>query len=150
MSTQYTTAEVAKHKDEANGMWIIVDSGVYDITSAYLINVLPSHVRVSCWLTCTPRIHRRAPRRPQDPKEDGRQGLEQAVLEVPQRQGAGEVRAKVEDRRSQGVGQAMMGSKYPNAAYHFSASVDIDYLPRVPTQAAETMDCSTLDGFARL
>lgn len=34
MSSQYTTAEVAKHKDDANGMWIIVDNGVYDITSA--------------------------------------------------------------------------------------------------------------------
>lgn len=36
MSAQYTTAEVAKHKDEANGLWIIVDTGVYDITSAFL------------------------------------------------------------------------------------------------------------------
>lgn len=33
MSKQYTTADVAQHKDEANGMWIIVDTGVYDITS---------------------------------------------------------------------------------------------------------------------
>lgn len=33
MSSQYTVADVAKHKDESNGMWIIVDSGVYDITS---------------------------------------------------------------------------------------------------------------------
>lgn len=33
MSNQYTVADVAKHKDESNGMWIIVDSGVYDITS---------------------------------------------------------------------------------------------------------------------
>lgn len=33
MSNQYTVAEVAKHKDESNGLWIIVDSGVYDITS---------------------------------------------------------------------------------------------------------------------
>lgn len=34
MSKQYTTAEVAQHKDEASGMWIIVDTGVYDVTSA--------------------------------------------------------------------------------------------------------------------
>lgn len=34
MSKQFTTAEVAQHKDESNGMWIIVDTGVYDITSA--------------------------------------------------------------------------------------------------------------------
>lgn len=33
MSNQYTVAEVAKHKDESNGLWIIVDSDVYDITS---------------------------------------------------------------------------------------------------------------------
>ncbi|KAG6358596.1 hypothetical protein INS49_012114 [Diaporthe citri] len=33
MSNQYTVADVAKHKDESNGMWIIVDSGVYDITN---------------------------------------------------------------------------------------------------------------------
>lgn len=33
MSKQYTTAEVSQHKDAANGMWIIVDTGVYDITS---------------------------------------------------------------------------------------------------------------------
>ncbi|PSR97705.1 putative cytochrome b5 protein [Coniella lustricola] len=32
MSAQYTTAEVAQHKDESNGLWIIVDTGVYDIT----------------------------------------------------------------------------------------------------------------------
>ena len=32
MSESYSTAEVAKHKDEANRMWIIVDTGVYDIT----------------------------------------------------------------------------------------------------------------------
>lgn len=33
MSKQYTTAEVAQHKDEASGMWLIVDTGVYDVTS---------------------------------------------------------------------------------------------------------------------
>lgn len=35
MSNQYSVADVAKHKDESNGMWIIVDSGVYDITSEH-------------------------------------------------------------------------------------------------------------------
>lgn len=40
MSNQYTVADVAKHKDESNGMWIIVDSGVYDITSE---QCLPTH-----------------------------------------------------------------------------------------------------------
>ena len=33
MSKQFTTAEVAKHKTEADGMYIIIDSGVYDVTS---------------------------------------------------------------------------------------------------------------------
>lgn len=32
MSKQFTTAEVAKHKTEADGMYIIIDSGVYDVT----------------------------------------------------------------------------------------------------------------------
>ncbi|KAJ9141756.1 hypothetical protein NKR23_g7820 [Pleurostoma richardsiae] len=29
----YTTADVAAHKDADSGMWIIVDTGVYDITN---------------------------------------------------------------------------------------------------------------------
>lgn len=33
MSQTYSTAEVAKHKDEENGMWLIVENDVYDITS---------------------------------------------------------------------------------------------------------------------
>jgi len=33
MSKQFTKAEVAQHKDEANGIYIIVDNGVYDVTS---------------------------------------------------------------------------------------------------------------------
>lgn len=36
MSAQFTTADVAKHKDESNGLWIIIDTGVYDITSEHL------------------------------------------------------------------------------------------------------------------
>ena len=34
MSKQFTTAEVAKHKSEADGMWIIIDNGVYDVTGS--------------------------------------------------------------------------------------------------------------------
>lgn len=35
MSSQYTTAEVQKHKSEADGFWIIVESDVYDVTSTF-------------------------------------------------------------------------------------------------------------------
>lgn len=43
MSNQYTVADVAKHKDESNGMWIIVDSGVYDITSEHSLPTSMNH-----------------------------------------------------------------------------------------------------------
>ncbi|KAH8586693.1 cytochrome b5-like heme/steroid binding domain-containing protein [Bisporella sp. PMI_857] len=33
MSKQFTTADVASHKDADAGMYIIVDDGVYDITT---------------------------------------------------------------------------------------------------------------------
>ena len=33
MSKTFTKAEVANHKDEKEGMYIIVDDGVYDITN---------------------------------------------------------------------------------------------------------------------
>ncbi|KAI0395447.1 putative cytochrome b5 protein [Xylariaceae sp. FL0594] len=33
MSKTFTAKEVSEHKDEQNGMYIIVDSGVYDITN---------------------------------------------------------------------------------------------------------------------
>jgi cytochrome b involved in lipid metabolism len=32
MSEQYTTAQVAEHKTEDKGLWIIVDGGVYDVS----------------------------------------------------------------------------------------------------------------------
>ncbi|KAH7326087.1 cytochrome b5-like heme/steroid binding domain-containing protein [Stachybotrys elegans] len=32
MSDSYTIAEVAKHKDDANGYWLIVENEVYDVT----------------------------------------------------------------------------------------------------------------------
>lgn len=44
MSAQYTTAEVAQHKDDANGLWIIIDSGVYDITSRFSLRLVFSSV----------------------------------------------------------------------------------------------------------
>lgn len=37
MSEQtFTTADVAKHRDEENGFWLIVENNVYDVTSAFL------------------------------------------------------------------------------------------------------------------
>ncbi|KAK0384986.1 hypothetical protein NLU13_7464 [Sarocladium strictum] len=32
MSQTYSTAEVAKHKSEADGFWLIVENDVYDVT----------------------------------------------------------------------------------------------------------------------
>lgn len=31
----FTTADVSSHKDDANGYWLIVEDGVYDVTSAF-------------------------------------------------------------------------------------------------------------------
>jgi cytochrome b involved in lipid metabolism len=33
MSETYTIADVQKHKTEADGIWLIVENNVYDITS---------------------------------------------------------------------------------------------------------------------
>jgi cytochrome b involved in lipid metabolism len=38
MSKSFSVAEVGKHKDEKEGMYIIVDSDVYDITSTQTPN----------------------------------------------------------------------------------------------------------------
>lgn len=36
MSQTFTVAEVAKHKDEKEGMYIIIDGGVYDVASTFM------------------------------------------------------------------------------------------------------------------
>lgn len=33
MSETYSTADVAKHRDDENGYWLIVEGDVYDVTS---------------------------------------------------------------------------------------------------------------------
>jgi hypothetical protein len=37
MSQTHTTAEVAKHRDDANGYWLIVENDVYDVTSEHTL-----------------------------------------------------------------------------------------------------------------
>ncbi|KAB5554757.1 cytochrome b5-like heme/steroid binding domain-containing protein [Coniochaeta sp. 2T2.1] len=32
MSKSFSPAEIAKHKTEADGVWLIIDGGVYDVT----------------------------------------------------------------------------------------------------------------------
>ena len=42
----FTTAEVAQHKDDANGYWLIIENDVYDVSSmssTLLIQFLPHH-----------------------------------------------------------------------------------------------------------
>jgi predicted heme/steroid binding protein len=41
MSEKYTTADVTKHKDDANGYWIIVEGDVYDVSSTCCIRNRP-------------------------------------------------------------------------------------------------------------
>ncbi len=35
MSKSFTTAEVAKHKDEKEGFYVIIDTGVYNVTGRF-------------------------------------------------------------------------------------------------------------------
>ena len=51
MSAQYSVADVAKHKDEQEGMYIIVDTGVYDITSMF---PLPPSLSLCSYLPVLP------------------------------------------------------------------------------------------------
>lgn len=108
MSKTFTKADVATHKDEAAGMYIIIDNGVYNITGT----PLPPPI-----LSTTPtsnhpppplrRLPRRAPRRRQDPEARRRQGRHQAVLEVPRQVGAGKVRRQPPGRDVGRDGEAL-------------------------------------------
>lgn len=35
MPENYTIADVAQHKDDANGYWVIVENEVYDVSSTF-------------------------------------------------------------------------------------------------------------------
>ena len=53
MSESYTTADVQKHKDEANGFWLIVENDVYDVTS-----MVDSYYHVRPVANMSYRLHR--------------------------------------------------------------------------------------------
>ena len=59
-------------------------------------------------LTLQPSIRRRTPRRSQNPQARCGQRRHQAVLEIPQRERAEEVRRQAEDWHREGDGEAMM------------------------------------------
>lgn len=50
MSSSFSTAEVAKHKDDGNGYWLIIENDVYDITSKSLFlcawGLIAAHMQV--------------------------------------------------------------------------------------------------------
>lgn len=86
MSQQFTPADVAKYNGE-KGIYIIVDSGVYNVTGNFLLSLLTPFVFSIITESRSDRKHRipkRAPRRSQDPQARRRQGRQQAVLEIPQ------------------------------------------------------------------
>lgn len=43
----FATAEVSKHKDKDNGIWLIIEGAVYDVTSKY--NLIGQRYASSCW-----------------------------------------------------------------------------------------------------
>ncbi len=63
MSKTLSVAEVAAHKDENSGMYIIIDENVYDVTSTYDSD----HKFYDHGANYFYRIHRRTPRRLQNP-----------------------------------------------------------------------------------
>ncbi|KAL7622979.1 hypothetical protein AAE478_006658 [Parahypoxylon ruwenzoriense] len=54
MSKTFTAKDVAEHKDEKNGLYIIVDSGVYDITSEATGSHTPPSLIASNYSVTTP------------------------------------------------------------------------------------------------
>ncbi|KAI1389789.1 cytochrome b5 [Hypoxylon trugodes] len=55
MSKTFTAKDVAEHKDESAGMYIIVDSGVYDITSENIPSQSAPSLLYDLILTAIPR-----------------------------------------------------------------------------------------------
>lgn len=65
MSKTLSVAEVAAHKDESSGMYIIIDETVYDVTSTYTVGSRQPSYSQYCTSTMTKlltnlnhRIHR--------------------------------------------------------------------------------------------
>lgn len=99
MSKTFTAKEVAAHKDVEQGLYIIIDNGVYGLAGTFASArtpgahrhriAQPPHMhmhavaRETSSLTRRPidRFRGRAPRRLQDSQKSGRQGCQQAVLE---------------------------------------------------------------------
>ena len=44
MSKSFSTAEVAKHRDDDNGYWLIIENDVYDVSSKFT-RLLPPLLR---------------------------------------------------------------------------------------------------------
>lgn len=108
MSKTFTKADVATHKDEAAGMYIIIDDGVYNITgTSSPPPPPPSPPPRQALTTRSRRLPRRTPRRRQDPQARRRQGRHQAVLEVPRQVGAGKVRCQPQGRNGGRDGEAL-------------------------------------------
>jgi hypothetical protein len=101
-SKTFTVSDVAKHKDEKEGgMYIIIDTGVYDVTGQSIAQVQSSMpLKVSCAALFTDtwslvasfltlavirdRFSRQPSRRQKGPSTRCRQGCEPAILEIPQ------------------------------------------------------------------
>lgn len=102
MSKSFSKKEVADHKTEADGIYIIVDDGVYDVTSEYNVFAqmeirssrrLLTHASLSTGqndglltVISLSRVHRRAPGRLQDSEAHGWKGLDKTVLEIPRKE----------------------------------------------------------------
>lgn len=102
MSETYTVSDVQKHKTEADGMWIIVENNVYDITSMFFPPPVSHGALARFGPTCSSdgfisRVPPRTPWRRPHPQAIRGQERNQGVLEVPLGERAEKVRRQVQD-----------------------------------------------------